>query len=211
MQFTKNFKKRLIYSLGRKGIRLGKWGDWDGLEAAYEIPRYINIEAWRMEYKPSGSVLDVGCGSGIVLARIHTSNSPHVRYCGIDRSRPAIRLARSRIKDGELESFIRRDIRNACQLIKEDFDFIIFNEVLYYIDDPIAIIEQYKCILKETGIFVVSVWHNCQVVDSGWDKTWQSVHGAYQKHCIKAVFIPSEQDPEGNGWHQGLYSKSEVS
>jgi SAM-dependent methyltransferase len=129
MQFTtNNLRKRLVNRLGRFGIRLGTWGDWQGLEAPIQHPRYSNIEAWRIKYKLSGSVIDVGCGSGIVLRRIHETALPHIRYCGIDRSRSAIALAQFHIADRQLESFIRCDIKHACKLIKEKFDLIIFNE-----------------------------------------------------------------------------------
>jgi 2-polyprenyl-3-methyl-5-hydroxy-6-metoxy-1,4-benzoquinol methylase len=207
MQFTiKDFKKRVIRRLGDVGIRVSKWGNWEGLDAASEIPRYSNIENWRMEYKPSGSVLDVGCGSGIMLDTIHKSNSSNVRYCGIDRSRGAITLANTKILNEELEIFIRGDIWNVSQLKKELFDFIIFNEVLYYLDAPIELIEKYKNLLKENGFFLLSIYKNFQA-DPGnrWDETWKRVHSAYENQCIKTIFVESG---ENYGWHQGLYSKS---
>lgn len=205
---TKHLEKRVIRNLGRIGIRLSKWGSWEGLEAASQIPRYRNIENWRMEYKPSGSVLDVGCGSGIMLATIHKSRFPYVRYCGIDRSKGAIKLARSRIEDRDLESFIRGDMRNAPLLNDEKFDFIIFNEVLYYLGDPVALIEKYQSLLKETGVFVVSIYKDPQTVPgNNWDDTWEKVRTAYETQCIEYAFVGGE----GNRvWRQGLYSKDEV-
>jgi SAM-dependent methyltransferase len=51
----------------------------------------------------------------------------------------------------------------------ERFDVIVFNECLYYFDDPVALVRKYERFLRDDGVFIVSMY--------GVDRTeWLCLH-----------------------------------
>lgn len=40
----------------------------------------------------------------------------------------------------------------------ERFDVIVFNECLYYFDDPVALVRKYERLLRDDGVFIVSMY-----------------------------------------------------
>jgi SAM-dependent methyltransferase len=194
--------------LRRLGFRDDDWGDWQGLASVEQLPRYDLIEKWRMGYKPSGSVLDLGCGEGIMLGKIQKSSCCGVIYHGIDLSKKAIQLANSRVLNSGLERFTRGDITDLCLVKNESFDMILFNEVLYYLPDPnkdpVNLMRKYEDHLKKGGLFLVSVWHDGKMPKEKNKKTWQKVEEAYGgERCLASIFV---RKVNNSGWRIGLYS-----
>lgn len=84
---------------------------------------------------PKPRVLDVGCGNGSLLKVLGIQN---VDYFGIDVSKSAIDAARARWSHAGFSlRFEVMDFSNWAG--EEKFDFVIFNEVLYYF--PLGSIE----------------------------------------------------------------------
>jgi SAM-dependent methyltransferase len=194
--------------LRKLGYRDSEWGDWRGLDSEEQAPRYDLIESWRTMNKPSGSILDLGCGEGLVLDRIHQSPSPAMTYCGIDRSAKAIEIARSKIRRPNVEKFICGDIRDFSLAENDLFDLILFNEVLYYLPnpnkDPVDVVRQYeKLHLKEGGLIMVSVWHDKLNRKEKNELTWRRISESYgggQCLCRSSVRKGSSGE-----WKLGLY------
>jgi 2-polyprenyl-3-methyl-5-hydroxy-6-metoxy-1,4-benzoquinol methylase len=95
--------------------------------------------------------LDVGCGEGILQELL---SSQYSRYVGIDIAAEAIR--RATLKQDEKTIFVTADASKYTP--DEQFDIIIFNECLYYFEDPLSIMRRYERFLKEDGIFIVSMY-----------------------------------------------------
>lgn len=114
-------------------------GDWQGLERLSEQPRYKAIAELVNHFSPDRSLLDVGCGQS-VLARY----LPEMRYCGIEPSAKACGHAIC----ATAESFATSG-RFGC---------IVFNEVLYYLSDPVAVLTRYADFLVPGGIVVISIY-----------------------------------------------------
>ncbi len=120
------------------------------LEASFESHRYSLIAGW-VEYWSGArvSVLDVGCGSGILATRMRFD-----RYTGIDLS------------ETELHQAIQRGIPNASFTLcaAEDFQSnvaygaIVFNESLYYMPNPSGVVRQFMTMLSADGIIVVCMF-----------------------------------------------------
>jgi 2-polyprenyl-3-methyl-5-hydroxy-6-metoxy-1,4-benzoquinol methylase len=126
-------------------------GRWSYLGGIDELAHYSVIVGYYAFLKPGGSVLDVGCGEGILQARL----SPHgyCRYLGIDFAAGAIDQMAAR-RDPATEF---RVADAASFTTSEKFDVIIFNESLYYFRDPISIVERYLDFLASNGIIIVSM------------------------------------------------------
>jgi 2-polyprenyl-6-hydroxyphenyl methylase/3-demethylubiquinone-9 3-methyltransferase len=127
-------------------------GQWSYLDQLEEIGRYSLIVGYIKFLKPQGSILDAGCGEGILLQRL--SGVPYRRYVGIDIAQTAIDKAAKRA-DGH-GVFTQADVQTFVP--DETFDTIIFNEVLYYLKEPLELVQRYEAWLKPGGIFIASLY-----------------------------------------------------
>jgi 2-polyprenyl-3-methyl-5-hydroxy-6-metoxy-1,4-benzoquinol methylase len=142
---------------GHNAITADQWqqeyanGRWDYLHHIGQMARYSMIVGYYQHFKPGGSVLDLGCGDGVLLSRLKPFG--YSRYVGVDLSPEAI--ARVTTRDA-----------NDCLLVADieeyepdqRFDVIIFNECLYYFAEPCEVIKRYERYLEPGGIFLVSLY-----------------------------------------------------
>lgn len=96
-------------------------------------------------------MLDVGCGEGMLWPALQRAGCG--RYLGIDISETAIERARRRW--GPPAEF--RAVHGDAFHPEERFDAVVFNETLYYFDDPAAALARYEPSLAPGGKFVVSM------------------------------------------------------
>jgi 2-polyprenyl-6-hydroxyphenyl methylase/3-demethylubiquinone-9 3-methyltransferase len=125
-------------------------GKWDYLAQLPELARYSVLVGYAMHFNPAGSIMDVGCGAGVLYRRVRPYGVE--RYLGIDLSSCAIDKLRG-LGDARC-SFVVADAQRYVPT--EKFDTIVFNEVLYYFRDPLATVQQYTNALKSGGILLLS-------------------------------------------------------
>jgi 2-polyprenyl-3-methyl-5-hydroxy-6-metoxy-1,4-benzoquinol methylase len=142
--------------------------DWDCLKGIGELAHYSVIVGYCEYFDKLGAVLDVGCGEGILQERLRRCE--YSRYVGIDISAEAIRRA-SRRQD-ETTRFVQADV--ATYEPDQRFDTIIFNECMYYLEDPLAVLRKFEAALTDGGLFIVSM-HETERSRRLW-KTLESVH-----------------------------------
>src|SRR5258708_15582769 len=128
-------------------------GRWDYLKSLEEMSRYAVIAGYCEHGGDVLSVLDLGCGSGVLRHWLRPSG--RFEYVGVDLSRVAIDVAKQEWTDGPTD-FIAMDI--ATYMPDRKFDIIIFNEVLYYFDQPGDILARFEGFLNENGRFIISLW-----------------------------------------------------
>ena len=126
-------------------------GKWDYLVQLSELSRYSLLVGYVCHLQPGGMVLDVGCGQGVLLGRL--PSSAFSKYVGIDLSESAVAAARTLQKGAR--SFLVTDCESYTPT--ELFDVIVFNEVLYYLRDPLAMVERYSRSLNDGGVLLVSM------------------------------------------------------
>lgn len=126
-------------------------GRWDFLGTLSELSRFSVLAGYICHLKPGAAVLDVGCGQGYLLRRL--PDSCYSRYAGIDLSASAISLAQS--QHNERSTFLAADCENYSPA--EQFDVIVFNEVLCCLSDPLHTVEQYAHSLRPGGLLLVSL------------------------------------------------------
>jgi len=127
-------------------------GSWSHLSDLRELGRYSAIVGYFSFLKPRGSVLDVGCGEGILQQKL--APFCYRRYLGIDISETAIATAMKRANDRA--TFLCADITTFTP--SQKFDLIVFNEILYYFAEPRAIIERLAPSLEPDGLMIASIW-----------------------------------------------------
>ena len=158
------FSKIAKVLVGRKRYQWDKEyasGRWDYFNDELQVSRYEAVLKVVDGYPGKRTILELGCGEGILQARMRPGS--YERFLGIDISKVAIRKA-SRLKDrstdykcGDMEKFVPSG----------KFTLLIFNEVLNYSDDPVRLLTRYANFLEPRGLVICSFFetgHSLQIM-----------------------------------------------
>ncbi|MGA9380414.1 MAG: class I SAM-dependent methyltransferase, partial [Phormidium sp.] len=133
---------------------------------------YFELERHEMlKYVPEKAcnILDVGCGCGN-FGRLLKEKRP-VKVWGVEFNEDAATLAAQK-----LDQVICGSFNSSLNLPKNEFDCIIFNDVLEHLVDPFTALIYAKYLLREGGLVVASI-PNIRHFDTIWDllvnKNWQ--------------------------------------
>ncbi|MEN9609478.1 MAG: hypothetical protein RLZZ628_292 [Bacteroidota bacterium] len=128
-------------------------GQWDGLKDASELERQQIIKDFFMKFKPMGSMLEFGCGFGL-LPEVVFQKKGYSQYVGVDVSDFVIEKIQNlstencHFEAGDMEKYV----------FKTKFDAIIFSECIYYANDILKLIADCQQQgLKKDGIFIISL------------------------------------------------------
>lgn len=143
-------------------------GRWAYMQGLAELSRYSVVVGYARFLRPHGSILDLGCGEGILQQRLGAESYSH--YLGVDISHTAIERARARADDRT--TFTCADVASFAP--ERRFDIIVFNEVLYYLSDPVRVMRHYERFLEPNGIFILSMF-----ADEHTRANWTTLERAY--------------------------------
>ena len=131
-------------------------GYWSKLYELSEQGHYALLVSYLLRSGPLPSVLDVGCGEGVLLNWL----APHGyrQYTGIDFSEAVIARCVSRCDT--TTSFFSANAEEYQPSGR--FDAIVFCESIYYFKDPINTVVRYGRYLNENGVFVISLHRHLQ-------------------------------------------------
>jgi SAM-dependent methyltransferase len=146
---------------------------WEYLGSSRQQPRYAAIAGALAERDAPAHVLDLGCGTG--LLRAHLPAARLASYTGVDFSAEATARAREAAAGaGEIPvpaieapvptnetpapvtTFVEADI--STWQPSRAYDVIVFNETLYYLDRPRAVVRAHAHALAAGGVLVVSMY-----------------------------------------------------
>lgn len=156
-------------------------GEWERLDADSELGRYAIVFAHVCRQSAKPSVLDIGCGPGRLLKMI--ARIDYDAYVGLDVSAEAVQRAqalgqeRSAFSVGFAEEY-ENDRR---------FGVIVFNEVLYYLKQPVEQLVRFHGMLDDDGVLVISMF-DCPPARSVWrklKKRFDTVHAARVTNQLK--------------------------
>jgi SAM-dependent methyltransferase len=130
-------------------------GEWDYLECDDEAAHYQAITRFYASHGKNRSVLDVGCGTGILYQYLKTSAGMHPsRYVGIDLSEAAVRQAAQRYPEADF-----RQLDYSSSSIDMKFACLIFNETLYFFENPMAILNKsVRENMDRDSLFIISMY-----------------------------------------------------
>jgi 2-polyprenyl-6-hydroxyphenyl methylase/3-demethylubiquinone-9 3-methyltransferase len=126
-------------------------GAWDYMSELAEAPRYAVLIGYIRHVHQRPSVLDVGCGLGLLRARI--GDLPMERFVGIDPSARAIEEAKS--LEDELTQF---KVAAVPSSELGTFDVVVCNEMLYYLTRPGDLFDAIHAALNPNGHLLCSIW-----------------------------------------------------
>ena len=120
-----------------------------GLRSETHSPRAIKIRSMFKRYLPGGTILDVGCADGALLAPI----SKQYRIIGVDVSTPMMELA---LKNGYSE-IITASLEAGLPFGNDAFDGVFCGETLEHVVDTDFALCELNRVLKPGGVLVVTV------------------------------------------------------
>ena len=126
-------------------------GDGISSQSSPSLARFSILAGYICHLKPGATVLDTGCGQGVLLRRL--PSYCYSRYVGIDVSGRAISMAQEQADDRN--TFLVADCEEYSPA--EQFDVIVFNEVLCCLCDPLRTMERYVHSLNPEGLLLVSM------------------------------------------------------
>ena len=103
--------------------------------------------------EPNTKVLDVGCTDGLLGRYLKKNKSCHVT--GVDFNKDAIALAKKVLDRAEVLDVCSQDAFKDFK--NENYDYIIFADVLEHLADPLPVLIEAKKLLSPTGNIIISV------------------------------------------------------
>ncbi len=136
-----------LYSLFYTGYRMANYlpSVYLGLSKAKSQIQHMFLQ----DLKP-GKLLDVGCGNGSFVYRMHKLGWSAT---GIDFDSKAIENARAKSEDGL--TFLSTDLSGA-RFPDNSFDAVTMSHVIEHVPDPVGLLAESRRILREGGRLVVT-------------------------------------------------------
>jgi rifampin ADP-ribosylating transferase len=135
----------------------GRYDDWaqsydDDLAAwSYQAPGVVS-EAVVTQHPSAGSVLDVGCGTGLV-GRALRGRGFAGRIVGVDISQASLDLARER---GGYDALDTADLQQRLAFDDDTFDAVVCVGVMTYLPDVEAVWREFARVARPGGVVVVT-------------------------------------------------------
>jgi SAM-dependent methyltransferase len=134
----------------------GSRGFFDDLERyhfekLHHLLQLVNFDGYR-----GRSVLDVGCGAGVDLARFARGGA---RVTGVDLAASAIALARSNFAQQSLRGAFVVANGERLPFGNEAFDLVYAHGVVQYTANPRQLVEECRRVLKPGGEAIVQVYN----------------------------------------------------
>ena len=146
------FKRKIARDPKARWEHQYKKGKWEYLHDPLEGPRFEAVIAALQRYADKGSILEIGCGEGILQSRMQPGS--YSRYVGVDLSEVAIQKATH--LNNEITHYQAADMETFTT--DEKFDVVLFNESVYYAKKPLQLMQRYAQYLKPGGHIILSIY-----------------------------------------------------
>ena len=114
-------------------------------------------------------VLDAGCGTGDVTARMRAAVDPG-QVLGVDVSPRMVMLTRDRGVPAVVADLDELPFSDRC------FDVVLANRVLYHLPDPRHAISSMRRVVRKEGILVVVLYRRCHLSEL-WERLGRPLWG----------------------------------
>jgi len=153
---VRDYWDRHIHDLEITRHPVGSRGFFDDLdqyhfEKLHHLPRLVDFDGYR-----GRSVLDVGCGAGVDLARFAKGGA---EVTGVDVAPAAVALARANFEQQGLRG--RLEVADGEHLPFPDaaFDFVYAHGVVQYTANPRQLVDECRRVLKPGGEAMFQVYN----------------------------------------------------
>ena len=124
--------------------------DWDALEVEETHVRLREIMAG-LGIAPGATVLDVGCGTGVLLPLLHESTNGNGHVVALDLSGEMLKRALSK---GQMAVYVQGDAQS-LPLPEGIFDWVLCNAVFPHFPDKSRALAEIRRVLRNGGHLVI--------------------------------------------------------
>ena len=119
----------------------------------------------RLHLEPDSRVLDVACGTGVLLAVLEQRYSGAVAV-GVDLSQEMLRVAHTKLSKATVLVQAQADL---LPLASDHFDAVISVSAFHFMKQPNRVLAEFRRVLKPRGCLVITDWCDdywvCKVCD----------------------------------------------
>jgi SAM-dependent methyltransferase len=153
---VRNYWQTHIHDLEITRHPVGSRGFFDDLdqyhfEKLHHLPRLVRFDGYRGK-----SVLEVGCGAGVDLARFAKGGA---RVTGVDLTPSAIELAKANFEQQGLTGDLRVASGERLPFANDSFDLVYAHGVVQYTPDPQRLVDECRRVVKPGGEAVFQVYN----------------------------------------------------
>ena len=130
-------------------------GNWECLWDISEVAHNSAILGYYLRLCGGGSVCDIGCGEGVLAGMLQGSGCR--QHLGLDFSVDAIKTATERFGNSDFV-FSHDDFEHSEYPIPNDFDCLVFSEVIFLFQDPFQCFQESLKHVNSGGFIIVSTW-----------------------------------------------------
>jgi len=113
-----------------------------------------------MKLEPHQKVLDVGCGTGNLLKKIHSADHS-VKAMGVDDSPKMLEIAKTKLKNARDIDFKQMKVEDELREIKDgSYNRVVSVNAVYAFNDPAKVIAEMYRITMPGGRVVIANPHN---------------------------------------------------
>lgn len=111
----------------------------------------------RLEIPESARILEVGCGTGVVLRSLAKKSGFSGKGVGVDHCESFIEAARRYAVQENVEGYLEFNIGDAHKLDFNDgeFDIVICHTVISHVTEPVKILEEMSRVTKKGGTIAI--------------------------------------------------------
>jgi len=176
---------------------------------AFYIEATLRETLIRLGLEPGESLLDVGCGTGVLLEALSAS-VPDAKLWGADPSPEMLEVARSRLGEAARLTQSQAEILSFSD---RAFDVVVSTNAFHHFRNPRGALEEMARVLRPNGRLVITDWCDdyvaCRLCDL-WLRTFDRAHfrtyGRKQCHDLveQAGFTAVRIDRYKINWLWGL-------
>jgi len=127
--------------------------DYDQRWASY-LKASLDATSQRLVVNPDEALLDVGCGTGLLLARLH-DRMPGLALTGVDPSHGMLARARERL--GEAVSLMQSPAQH-LPFPDGAFDVVVSSSAFHYFRQPQQAVHEMARVLRPGGRLLITDW-----------------------------------------------------
>ena len=175
----------------------------------YYIRESLRHTFERIDLQPGQTLLDVGCGTGQLLAAAH-AQAPHAVLAGLDPSSSMLAVARRRVSGATM---LLQAPAEAMPVRSASVDWLTMTSVLHRVRDPLAVRRECRRVLRPGGTLVLTDWCD-DFLSMRLQARWSRLTDSAFRHIYSALEIQAflvagglevtAIEPYKINWHWGL-------
>jgi len=127
------------------------------LRNSFPYRRLLEDLSNALDIKGRESILDAGCGPGLVIEKLVKENKGKgISVTGLDLSKGMIRHAHRRCKNLADVKLQVADLNRSLEFPDSSFDRVICSHTLYALENPQKVVSEFHRVLKQGGAVIIA-------------------------------------------------------